>query len=38
MVIFRGKYIDKRKEEVGLGEQCLPSMGKVPLALDGLMW
>ena len=38
MIIFRGKYIDRRKEEVGMGEQCIPNMGKVPLALDGLMW
>ena len=37
MIILRGKYIDRSKEEGGGGEQCVSNMGKVPLALDGLM-
>ena len=37
-IILRGKYIDRSKEEVGGGrEQCISNMGKVPLAVDGLM-
>lgn len=37
MIILRGKYIDRSKEEVRGGEQCISNMRKVPLALGGLM-
>lgn len=36
-IILRGKYIDRSKEEVGVGGNSVYPIWAVPLALDGLM-